>query len=64
MASMLMRIIMLFLHGGISTVRAIVRDAFKQKIVQAVPGRPSLKGKTDLYYRGWDLNTPDQPIPF
>ncbi len=38
----------------------IVRDAFKQKIVQAVPGRPSLKGKTDLYYRGWDLNTPDQ----
>ena len=38
----------------------IVRDAFKQKAVQAVPGRPSLKGKTDLYYRGWDLNTPDQ----
>jgi YVTN family beta-propeller protein len=38
----------------------IVRDAFKQKVVQAVPGRPSLKGKTDLYYRGWDLNTPDQ----
>src|SRR5579862_413148 len=38
----------------------IVRDAFKQKVVQSVPGRPSLKGKTDLYYRGWDLNTPDQ----
>ncbi|MGB6384843.1 MAG: alkaline phosphatase family protein [Terriglobales bacterium] len=38
----------------------IVRDAFKQKVVQAVPGRPSLKGRTDLYYRGWDLNTPDQ----
>jgi YVTN family beta-propeller protein len=38
----------------------IVRDAFKQKAVQAVPGRPSLKGRTDLYYRGWDLDTPDQ----
>jgi len=38
----------------------IVRDAFAQKAVQAVPGRPSLRGRTDLYYRGWDLNTPDQ----
>jgi len=38
----------------------IVRDAFAQKIVQAVPVRPSLLDKTDLYYRGWDLNTPDQ----
>jgi YVTN family beta-propeller protein len=38
----------------------IVRDAFAQKAVQAVPGRPSLKGRTDLYYRGWDLDTPDQ----
>ena len=38
----------------------IVRNAFAVKAVQAVPGRPSLKGRTDLYYRGWDLNTPDQ----
>jgi YVTN family beta-propeller protein len=38
----------------------IVRDAFAKKVVQAVPGRPSLVGRTDLYYRGWDLNTPDQ----
>ncbi|MGA7623581.1 MAG: alkaline phosphatase family protein [Candidatus Acidiferrales bacterium] len=38
----------------------IVRDAFAEKVVQAVPGRPSLVGRTDLYYRGWDLNTPDQ----
>ncbi|MGA3087463.1 MAG: bifunctional YncE family protein/alkaline phosphatase family protein [Terriglobales bacterium] len=38
----------------------IVRDAFQQKVVQAVPVRKSLIGKTDLYYRGWDLNTPDQ----
>jgi YVTN family beta-propeller protein len=38
----------------------IVRDAFAKKAIQAVPGRPSLRGRTDLYYRGWDLNTPDQ----
>jgi len=38
----------------------IVRDAFAEKVVQAVPVRPSLMGRTDLYYRGWDLNTPDQ----
>jgi hypothetical protein len=38
----------------------IVRDAFAQKVVQAVPVRKSLIGKTDVYYRGWDLNTPDQ----
>jgi YVTN family beta-propeller protein len=38
----------------------IVRDAFAQKALQAVPGRPSLRGRTDLFYRGWDLNTPDQ----
>jgi YVTN family beta-propeller protein len=38
----------------------IVRDAFAQKVVQAVPVRPSLLDKTDIYYRGWDLNTPDQ----
>lgn len=38
----------------------IVRDAFAQKAIQAVPVRKSLMGRTDLYYRGWDLNTPDQ----
>jgi len=38
----------------------IVRKAFAENVVQAVPGRPSLVGRTDLYYRGWDLNTPDQ----
>jgi DNA-binding beta-propeller fold protein YncE len=38
----------------------IVRDAFKQNVVQAVPVRHSLLNQTDLYYRGWDLNTPDQ----
>ena len=38
----------------------IVRDAFAQKVVQAVPVRKSLLNQTDRYYRGWDLNTPDQ----
>jgi YVTN family beta-propeller protein len=38
----------------------IVRNAFQQKVVQAVPVRKSLLGRTDVYYRGWDLNTPDQ----
>jgi YVTN family beta-propeller protein len=38
----------------------IVRDAFAQKAVQAVPVRKSLMHHTDVYYRGWDLNTPDQ----
>jgi YVTN family beta-propeller protein len=38
----------------------IDRNAFADKAVQAVPVRKSLQGKTDLYYRGWDLNTPDQ----
>jgi YVTN family beta-propeller protein len=38
----------------------IVRNAFAQKVLQAVPVRKSLLNKTDLYYRGWDLDTPDQ----
>jgi len=38
----------------------IDRTAFADKVVQAVPVRKSLLDKTDVYYRGWDLNTPDQ----
>ena len=38
----------------------IVRDAFAQKALQAVPVRRYLMGRTDPWYRGWDLNTPDQ----
>jgi YVTN family beta-propeller protein len=38
----------------------IVRYAFAEKVVQAVPVKKSLLNQTDLYYRGWDLNTPDQ----
>jgi YVTN family beta-propeller protein len=38
----------------------IVRNAWKTKTLQSVPLRPALIGHTDPYYRGWDLNTPDE----
>jgi DNA-binding beta-propeller fold protein YncE len=38
----------------------IVRDAYARRVRQAPPVRPSLANRTDLYYRGWDLNTPDR----
>jgi len=47
-------------YAGAPFYIPIVRDAFAQRVVQAVPVRHSLLDKTDVYYRGWDLNTPDQ----
>ncbi|MGA2356920.1 MAG: alkaline phosphatase family protein [Terriglobales bacterium] len=47
-------------YAGAPFYIPIVRDAFAQKVVQAVPVKKSLLDHTDLYYRGWDLNTPDQ----
>src|SRR5579883_386575 len=38
----------------------IVRDAYARHARQAVPSRTSLVGRTDVYYRGWDLNSPDR----
>ncbi len=38
----------------------IVREAWKTKTLQSVPLRPALIGHDDPYYRGWDLNTPDE----
>jgi len=38
----------------------IVREAWKSKTRQSVPLRPALIGHTDPYYRGWDLNAPDE----
>jgi YVTN family beta-propeller protein len=38
----------------------IVRDAYRRHVPQAPPCRPSLMARTDRYYRGWDLNTPDR----
>ncbi|HEY1869174.1 MAG TPA: bifunctional YncE family protein/alkaline phosphatase family protein [Candidatus Cybelea sp.] len=38
----------------------IVRDAYARRARQAVPSNPSIMHLTDLYYRGWDLDTPDR----
>ncbi len=38
----------------------IVRHAYARSARQAPPARSSLMHDTDLYYRGWDLNTPDR----
>jgi len=38
----------------------ILRDAAARGVVQSVPVRPALIGHDDPYFRGWDLNTPDQ----
>jgi YVTN family beta-propeller protein len=37
----------------------IDRTAYRDGTVQEVALRPSLHGRIDPYYRGWDLNTPD-----
>jgi YVTN family beta-propeller protein len=38
----------------------IVREAYSRRARQAAPVRPALADRTDPYYRGWDLNTPDR----
>ena len=38
----------------------IDRTPFKDNVLQGVPVRPALQGVTDPFFRGWDLNTPDQ----
>ncbi len=38
----------------------IDRHAYEHHVVQAAPVRPALVGRTDPYYRGWDLNVPDE----
>ncbi|MBV9719206.1 MAG: bifunctional YncE family protein/alkaline phosphatase family protein [Candidatus Eremiobacteraeota bacterium] len=38
----------------------IVRNAYSQRVPQAPPSRQALLGRSDLFYRGWDLNTPDR----
>jgi YVTN family beta-propeller protein len=38
----------------------IDRYAFQHHVVQAAPVRSALVGRTDPYYRGWDLNVPDE----
>jgi YVTN family beta-propeller protein len=36
------------------------REAWKTGILQSVSLRPALLSRTDPYYRGWDLNVPDE----
>ncbi len=48
-----------YFHGSPLYV-PIVRDAYFQNTPQSVPVRPALQGRTDVFYRGWDLSTPDQ----
>jgi YVTN family beta-propeller protein len=38
----------------------IDRHAGEHHLIQGWPARDSLIGRTDLYYRGWDLNVPDE----
>lgn len=38
----------------------IVRNAAAAGAVQGVPLKVALQGRTDPYYRGWDLNVPDE----
>jgi YVTN family beta-propeller protein len=38
----------------------IDRHAYEHHVVQASPVRLALVGRTDPYYRGWDLNEPDE----
>lgn len=38
----------------------VSRTPFSSNMRQAVPVQPSLADKTDLYYRGFDMNQPDQ----
>jgi YVTN family beta-propeller protein len=38
----------------------IVRDAAAKHVIQGVPTHPALVGRTDPYFRGWDLNEPDE----
>ena len=38
----------------------ISRTPFASHLVQAIPVQTELWGRTDVYYRGWDLDVPDQ----
>ncbi|MBS0240141.1 MAG: hypothetical protein JSR89_17135 [Proteobacteria bacterium] len=51
-----------FLNGKPTTpgLIPVVRNAFEKKIPQAAASTPGLAAYTDPYYRGWDLNVPDE----
>ncbi|HTU82701.1 MAG TPA: bifunctional YncE family protein/alkaline phosphatase family protein [Candidatus Acidoferrales bacterium] len=45
---------------GVPFYIPIVRAAYAKRALQSPPVQPSLRGITDRYYRGWDLNVPDR----
>ena len=45
---------------GVPGYIPIVRDAFAKGVVEGFPLKRALKGRTDPYFRGWDLNEPDE----
>ncbi|MDQ6825101.1 MAG: bifunctional YncE family protein/alkaline phosphatase family protein [Candidatus Eremiobacteraeota bacterium] len=49
-----------FYKRGAPFYLPIARNAFALGEVQAIPIQSELWGRTDPYYRGWDLNVPDQ----
>ena len=51
---------MLFYNRKAPYYLRISRTPFASHIIQAIPVQSELWGRTDLYYRGWDLDVPDQ----
>jgi DNA-binding beta-propeller fold protein YncE len=45
--------------GPIGSIAAPITDAFGTGTVMAMPLKPEFVGRTDTYYRGYDLNYPD-----
>ncbi|HMI82763.1 MAG TPA: bifunctional YncE family protein/alkaline phosphatase family protein [Polyangiaceae bacterium] len=46
--------------GSIGTIASPVSDPFGSGVVQVAPLEPSLAALTDVYFRGYDQNYPDQ----
>jgi YVTN family beta-propeller protein len=38
----------------------IIRNAYAKGVIEGYPLKLALTGRTDQYYRGWDLNEPDE----
>ena len=50
----------LYYSPGTPYYLPIVRDAAAKKSVQGIASTVALVGRTDPYFRGWDLNVPDE----
>ena len=51
---------MLFYNPKAPYYLPISRTPYASRLIQAIPVQKALWGRTDLYYRGWDLDVPDQ----